>query len=165
MLITNRFHEFCWSTISGTSDDGKAPYEPKSMHIFIIFKIRHSHRQYDMWKWHGTKHGLNWAKVWPVGDITLADRPCVGAFTKNILSMCPVEAMLKVPNAQRRCREETWPSSQVAWLAYLTSGPHMPNLWLEDHLNPSINTPVLPLVESMKRLRFSPPIVLPSSFL
>jgi hypothetical protein len=29
MLITNEFHEFCWSIITGTSDDGKAPYGPK----------------------------------------------------------------------------------------------------------------------------------------
>jgi hypothetical protein len=28
----------------------KAPYGPKSMHIFIISKIRHSHRYYDMRK-------------------------------------------------------------------------------------------------------------------
>jgi hypothetical protein len=57
--ITNKFHKFCWSTILGTSDDGKAQYGPKSMHIFIMAKIRHSHRQYDMRKWHGTKHELN----------------------------------------------------------------------------------------------------------
>jgi hypothetical protein len=69
VIITNKFHEFYWSTISGTSDDGKAPYGPKSMHFFIMSKIRHSHRKYDMRKWHGTKHGLNRAKVWPAGHV------------------------------------------------------------------------------------------------
>jgi hypothetical protein len=39
---------FCLFTISGTSDDGKAPYGPKSMHIFNMSKITHSHREYDM---------------------------------------------------------------------------------------------------------------------
>jgi hypothetical protein len=66
---TNEFHKFCWSTISGTSDDGKAPYEPKSMHTFIMSKIRHSHRQYDTREWRGTKHGLNRAMVWPAGHV------------------------------------------------------------------------------------------------
>jgi hypothetical protein len=69
VFITNKFHEFCWSTISGTSDDEKAPYGPKSMHIFIMSKIRHSHRKYDTRKWCGIKHGLNRAKVWPAGHL------------------------------------------------------------------------------------------------
>jgi hypothetical protein len=42
--ITNEFHKFYLSTISGTSGDRKPPYGPKSMHIS---KIRHSHGQYD----------------------------------------------------------------------------------------------------------------------
>jgi hypothetical protein len=50
VLITNEFHEFCWSIISGTSNNGKAPYGPKTMYIFIMSKIRHSHRQYDTGK-------------------------------------------------------------------------------------------------------------------
>jgi hypothetical protein len=29
-------------------DDGKASSRPKSIHIFIMTKIKHSHRQYDM---------------------------------------------------------------------------------------------------------------------
>jgi hypothetical protein len=43
VFITNEFHEFYWSTISGTSDDGKTSYRPKSMHLFIMSKIRYSH--------------------------------------------------------------------------------------------------------------------------
>jgi hypothetical protein len=39
------------------------------MHIFIMSKIRHSHRQYDTRKRHGTKHKLNQAKVWPAGHV------------------------------------------------------------------------------------------------
>jgi hypothetical protein len=45
VLITN---EFCLSSISTTSDDGKTSYGPKSMHIFNMSKISHSHREYDM---------------------------------------------------------------------------------------------------------------------
>jgi hypothetical protein len=148
VLITNEFHEFCWSTISGTLDDEKAPYGPKSMHIFIMAKIRHSHRQYDTRKWCGTKHALNRAKVWPAGH-------AFGAFTKNVLSTCATEALHRVSNAQRRWKEETWLPGQVAWPVGLTSGPHMPNLRSENYLNSPISTPVLPLVESVKRVRFN----------
>jgi hypothetical protein len=156
VLITNELHEFCWSTISRTLHDGKAPYGPKSMHIFIMSKIRHSHGQYDTRKWCGTKHGLNRAKVWPAGHITLPGQPCVGAFLKTILSMCPREAVLKVSYAQRRCKDETWLLSQVAWLADLLSRPHASNLWPQHRLTPPINTMVLPLAESVKRVRCSP---------
>jgi hypothetical protein len=100
-------------------------------------KIRHSHKQYDKRKWCGTKHGLNRAKVWPVGHITLASQPCIGAFPKTILYTCLAEAVLKVSNAQRWCKEETWPPG-------LTCGPHTPNLHPEHHLTPPINTTMLP---------------------
>jgi hypothetical protein len=149
VLITNEFHKFCWYTVSGTSDDKKAPSGPKSMHIFIMSKIRHSHRKHDMRKWCGTKHRLNRAKVCPAGHITLVGRPRVAAFPKIVLSTCPVEAVLKVSNVERRCKEETW-------LPGLTSGPHAPNQWLEYRLTPLINTTVLPPAESMKKVRFSP---------
>jgi hypothetical protein len=65
--------------------------------------------------------------------------------------------VLKVSIEQRRCKEETWPPSEVAWLAGLTSGPHSVNLQLQHRLTPLINTMVLPLVaESVKRVMFSP---------
>jgi hypothetical protein len=57
VLITNEFHKFFRSTISGTSDDGydmssmsfvDRPYGPKSIHILIMSKISGVHRQYDM---------------------------------------------------------------------------------------------------------------------
>jgi hypothetical protein len=51
--------------------------------------------------------------------------------------------------------EETCLPSQVAWPAGLTSGPHATNLYPEHRLTP-INTTVLPLTESVKRVRFSP---------
>jgi hypothetical protein len=73
----------------------------------------------------------------------VAGRPCVVAFTKNVLFTGPAEAVIKVSNAQRRCKEKTWPPGQVAWTADLTSGPHAPNLWPEPCLTP-INTTVLP---------------------
>jgi hypothetical protein len=49
----------------------------------------------------------------------VAGQPCVGVFPKTVLSTCPEEAVLKVSNAQRRCKEETWPAG-------LTGGPHVP---------------------------------------
>jgi hypothetical protein len=104
-----------------------------------------------------------WHKARAQPSQGVAGRPCVGVFPKTILSTCLEEAALKVSNAQRRCKEETWPLSQVAWLAGLTSGSHMPNLRSEHHLTPPINTTVLPSVESMKKVRFSSPKGLPNS--
>jgi hypothetical protein len=87
-----------------------------------------------------------------------AGRPCVGSFPKTILSMCPAEAVLKVSNAQRWCKEETWQPGQIAWPAGQSSGPPAPNLRPEYHLTP-INTMVLPPPgESVKKVRFSTPL-------
>jgi hypothetical protein len=73
--------------------------------------------------------------------------------------------VLKVSNAKRWCKEETWLPGQVAWPVGLTSETHAPNLWLEHCLAPPINTTVLPLAESGKKVRFSPltPKGLPNS--
>jgi hypothetical protein len=71
--------------------------------------------------------------------------PCVGASPKIVFSTCLGEAVLKVSNAQRRCKEKTWPLGQVAWPAGMTSGPHAPNLQSQHRLTPPINTLVLPL--------------------
>jgi hypothetical protein len=87
----------------------------------------------------------------------VAGRPCVGAFPKTTLSTCPAEAVLKVSNAQRQCKEETWS-------AVLTTKRHTPNLWLEHPLTPPINTTVLSLAESVKKVRFSPPLQGASQF-
>jgi hypothetical protein len=89
--------------------------------------------------------------------ITLASRPCIGAFPKIVLSTCPKEVVLNVSNAQWRCKKETWPLDQVAYPAGLTSGPHVSNIRLEHRLTPPINTTVLPLAESVKKVRFSAP--------
>jgi hypothetical protein len=78
-----------------------------------------------------------------------------GAFPKPILSMCLAEVVLKVSNAQRRRKEETWLPGQVAWPAGPTSGPHTPNLQPEHRLTP-INTTVVLLAKSVKKVRFSP---------
>jgi hypothetical protein len=47
-----------------------------------------------------------WHKARAQPSQGVAGRPCIGAFPKTILSMCPAEAVLKVSNAQRRCKEE-----------------------------------------------------------
>jgi hypothetical protein len=79
-----------------------------------------------------------------------------GAFPKPVLSMCLAEVVLKVSNAQRQRKEETWLPGQVAWLAGLTSGPHTPNLQPEHRLTPPIKTMVVPPAKSVKKVRFSP---------
>jgi hypothetical protein len=73
VLITNEFYKFCWSTILGTSDDGKAPYEQKSIHILITSKTRGVHGEYDTKGWHGTRPEPTWPSfmagrpAWQVG--------------------------------------------------------------------------------------------------
>jgi hypothetical protein len=47
--------------------------------------------------------------------------------------------------------------------AGLTSGPHANNLRLEHCLTPPLNTTMLPPVESVKKVRFSPPPLQESS--
>jgi hypothetical protein len=110
VLITNEFHEFYWSTISETSDDGKAPYEPKSMHIFNMSKIRHSYREYDMSGWCDTKPGPSRAKVGPTDPTSLASRLGVGAFSNSALPTCRERSVHGAFNAQSRCVQETWRS-------------------------------------------------------
>jgi hypothetical protein len=45
--------------------------DPKSMHIFNMSEIRHSHGEYDTRGRCGTKPGPNQAKVGPVGPTSL----------------------------------------------------------------------------------------------
>jgi hypothetical protein len=98
-----------------------------------------------------------WHKARAQPSQGVAGQPHLGAFPKTVLSTCPREVVLKVSNTQRRCKEETWPPSQVAWPVGLTSGPHAPNLQPEHRLTPPINTMVLPPAEGVKKVRFSPP--------
>jgi hypothetical protein len=56
---------------------------------------------------------------------------------------------------ERQWSDLTWPPDQVAWSAGLTSGANAPNLRPEHHLSPPIKTPMLPLAESVKKVRFS----------
>jgi hypothetical protein len=91
VLITNEFHEFCSFTFSGTSDDEKASYGPKSLHIFIMSKIGHSHRQCGTKRRCGTKPVPNRAKGWPAGHTSLASRPGFGVFSKSIFNTCQLK--------------------------------------------------------------------------
>jgi hypothetical protein len=54
---------------------------------------------------------------------------------------------------ERLCMEKTWPPSQVAWPAGLSSGPHVSNLWPQHHLTLPINTMVLPSSFLYSRVR------------
>jgi hypothetical protein len=156
MLITNELHEFCWSTISGTSDDGKASYGPKSIHIFNMYKIRYSHREYDMRGWCGTKPEPNRAKVGATGPTSLpAGRPGVGAFSNFTLPTCQGRSVHGVSNAQSQCSHETWLPSHPSWPPDLTSGPLEPHFRPKHWLNLPINTPILLLTEGVKKVRFS----------
>jgi hypothetical protein len=56
-----------------------------------------------------------WHKARTQRSQGVAGWPCVGVSPKTIFSTCLGEAVLKVSNAQRRCKEKTWPLGQVAW--------------------------------------------------
>jgi hypothetical protein len=101
---------------------------------------------------------MTWHKAWAQPSQGLAGRPCVGTFPKTVLSTCPAEAVLKVSNTQRRCKEETWLPSKVAWPV------GRPDKWAS-RAQSSARTPPYssykyhgaPPVESVKKVRFSPP--------
>jgi hypothetical protein len=117
VLITKEFHKFCWSTISGTLDEGKASYGAKPMHIFNISKIRYGHGEYDTRGWCGTKPGPNRTQV------ALAGQPGVGAFSNSTLPMCQGGSVHGVSNAQSRCGDKTWLPGHPSWPGGLTCAP------------------------------------------
>jgi hypothetical protein len=145
--MTNEFHEFCWSTISGTSDDEKALYGSKSMHIFNMSKIRNSHREYDTRGWCGTKPGPNWAKVGLAGPTSLVNRPGVGAFSNSAFPTYQGRSVHGASNAQSRFGQVSWPPSHPSWLTGLTSWPPEPHFWPKHWLNLPINTTILLLAK------------------
>jgi hypothetical protein len=136
VLITNEFHKFCWSTILGISDDGKASYVPKSMHIFNMSKIRHSHKKYDTRGWCGTKFEPNWVKVGSASQGL--------ASFQTLLCQCVKKGwrtghqMLKVGAAMKLGRPATL-AGRSAWQVL----PPEPHFQPKRQLNPPINTPVL----------------------
>jgi hypothetical protein len=116
VLITNEFHEFCWSTISEISDDGKAPYGPKFIHILIMSKTRGVHVQYDMKGWCGKRPEPSWPKVGPGSPTPLAVRPSPGQFPKTIFTTCQsksVRGVSNVGNAMERLNLAAQPSCMV----------------------------------------------------
>jgi hypothetical protein len=92
VLITNEFHEFYWSTITGTLDDEKTPYGPKSIHILIISKTRGVHGQYDTKRRRGTRPRPRWPKV------GLAGWPGPGVFPKTVFTTCQSKLVRVVSN-------------------------------------------------------------------
>jgi hypothetical protein len=156
VLITNEFHEFCWSTISGTSDDVKASYGSKSMHIFNMPKIRHIHREYDMRGWCCAKPGPNRAKVEPAGPTSLAGWP---ARCWRLFKFCfgNVSRIIRARGIQ--CPNLVWPQNLAGRPPYLAGRPDKWGPWAllsaKALTQPPINTPILLLVESVKKVRFS----------
>jgi hypothetical protein len=157
VLITNKFHEFCWSAILGTSDDRKASYGPKSIHISIMSKTMGSHRQYDTRRRCGTKPGPSRAKVGPTGPTPLADQAGFGIFLKFVFNMCQLMSARRVSNMGRQWCHKAWPPDRVKWPAGLTSRPPKPKLRPRHRLNPPINTLLFLPVEGVMKVRFSPP--------
>jgi hypothetical protein len=101
VLITNEFHEFCWSTITGTSNERKVPYGLKSIHILIMSKTRGVHRQYDTKGQCGTRPGSGQPKVGPVGPTPLAGLPGPGIFPKTIFTRCQNKLLRGVSNVEK----------------------------------------------------------------
>jgi hypothetical protein len=152
--ITNEFHEFCWFTISGTSDDGKASYGPKFIHIFIRSKTRSSHQQYDMRGWCGTKPGPSQAKVWLAGPNPWLVGHGLASFQNSSSAHVNLSRQEGYPMWERQCYHKACLPSQAKWPAGLTSGPTEPNLSPRHWLNPPINILLLLLAEGVEKVRF-----------
>jgi hypothetical protein len=149
VLITNEFHKFCWSTITGTSDDGKALYGSKSIHILIMSKTRGVHGQYDMKGWCGTRPGPSRPKVGPTGPTSLADRPGPGVFPKTFFTMCQSKSVRGVSNVGKA----------VEWLNVAAQ----PDKWVSHHQSSareppysSYKYPGAPPGRKCEKVRFSP---------
>jgi hypothetical protein len=84
--------------ISGTSDDGKAPYGPKSIHILIMSKIRGVHGQYDVKRQCDTRPRPSRPKVGPAGPTPFSGRLGPGAFPKTVFTMCQSKLIRGVSN-------------------------------------------------------------------
>jgi hypothetical protein len=148
VIITNEFHELCWSTISGTSDDGKAPYGPKSMHILIMSKIRHCHRKYDMRKWGvvGRPHHLGQpAMCWRISKNCFVYASSRGG-TQGI----------QCPKAMQGGNSDTRPSCMAGrpnkWASCAQSLARAP-----PYSSYKYHDAAPPLAESVKKVRFSSP--------
>jgi hypothetical protein len=95
VLLIYHFRNIRWWKIS---------YGLKSMHIFNMSKIRHSHRECDMRGWCGTKDRTNRAKVGLIGPTSLASRPGVGAIMNSALAMCQWRSVHGISDAQSQWR-------------------------------------------------------------
>jgi hypothetical protein len=127
VLITNEFHEFCWTTILGTSDDGKALYGSKSIHILTMSKTRGVHGQYDTKGRRATRPGPSRPKVELAGPTPLAGPLGPGAFPKTIFTMCQSKSVRGVSNvgkAVERLNLAARPSCMVGRLDKWASCTH-----------------------------------------
>jgi hypothetical protein len=92
--------------------------------------------------------------VGPAGHTPLAGRPGPGVFPKIVLIMCQSQSVRGVSNVRKAVEQlivAARPSFMAGW----------PDKWAsrvrpEHRLTPPINTPVLPLTESVKKVRFNP---------
>jgi hypothetical protein len=145
VLITNEFHEFCWSTISWTSNDRKEPYGPKSIRILIISKIRGFYGQYDTKGRHGIGPKPSWIKVRPVGPTPLASRPVPSAFLETVVTTCQSKSVSGVSNVAKMVEQlnlAAWPSCMAGrpdkWASHGQSSTRAPSYsYKNPHAPPS----------------------------
>jgi hypothetical protein len=84
--------------LPGKSDDRKAPYGPKSIHILIMSKTRGVHGQYDTKGRRGTKLGPSQPKVGSTGPTPLASQTGPSVFPKTVFTMCQSKSVRGVSN-------------------------------------------------------------------
>jgi hypothetical protein len=133
---------------SGTSDDEKALYGPKFIHILIMSKIRGVHGQYDTKGRRGTRLGPSQPKVGPAGQVLLH-------LQKTVFTTCQSKSIRGVSNVEKaveRLNLAARPSCMVGqpdkWISRAQSSVRAPHY-------SSYKYPHAPLEESVKKVRFS----------
>jgi hypothetical protein len=82
------------------------------MHIFIMSKMRHSHRQYETRGRCGTKPGPSRGKLVPAAPTFLASRLEFGVFSKTVSYTCQGRSVMPKVGAARILGRPTTLASQ-----------------------------------------------------
>jgi hypothetical protein len=156
VLITNEFHEFCWFTILGTSDDRKPSYGPKSIISSLCPKPRvvtNNMTRVDNVTQSPGPAEPQWGQPapppWSAGQ-------GLASFQNPPSARVNLSQQEGHQMWERWCCHKAWPLGQVKWSAGLISGPLEPKLGPRHQLNPPINTLLLLPAKSVKKVRFGP---------
>jgi hypothetical protein len=120
-----------------------------------MFKTKGVHEQYDTKERRGTMPGPSRPKLGPAGPTPLADRPGPGAFLESIFTICQSMSVRGVSNVGKAVEQLNLSARPSCMVGQPNKWASRANLRPQHCLTPPINTKMLPLVESVKKVWFS----------